>query len=78
MFVSDYRPTKRIGLEELDGCLKLLRDEVDEKLANGEADAPYYEGAWLAMQLLMTGKFDYPHDFMQVFANDLATYTKGE
>ena len=71
MFVSDYRPTKRIGIEEMDGALLMLRDLIDDKRADGEADAPWYEGAWAAVHTMRFGKFEYPRDFMRVLENEI-------
>lgn len=74
MFVSDYRPTKRIGIEEMDGALRMLRDRVDEAHADADSRVRYYEGAWIALSALRYGKFDYPRDFMAVFERDLDEY----
>lgn len=71
MFVSDYRPTKRIGIEEMDGALLMLRDEADERRANGEADAAWWEGAWAAVHVLRNGRFEYPRDFVAVLENTI-------
>ena len=76
MFVSDYRPTKRIGIEELDGAILMLRDAIDDKHANGEADAPWYEGAWLALRAVRFGNYEYPRDFMAVLVNDIAEFSR--
>lgn len=75
-FVSDYRPTKRIGIEELDGAIKLLIDHVDEMQDNGEANAEFYEGAMLALETIRYGSFKYPQDFMAVLENKIRAYTE--
>lgn len=74
-FVSDYRPTKRIGIEELDGAIKLLIDRVDEMQDNGEANAEFYEGAMLALETIRYGSFKYPQDFLAVLENQIKAYT---
>ena len=71
MFVTDYEPAKKVGVEELDGALRILRETVDDKHANGEADAALYEGAWAALYVLRCGRFNYPRDFMAVLENEL-------
>lgn len=71
MFVTDYEPAKKVGVEELDGALLILRDAIDEKLENGEADAAYYEGAWAALFVLRYGRFNYPRDYFAVFEREL-------
>ena len=70
-FVSDYRPTKRIGIEELDGAIKLLIDHVDDMQDNGEANADYYMGAALALETIRYGSFKYPQDFVAVLENKI-------
>ena len=52
MFVGDYRPTKRVGIEELDGALRILRDRIDQAYADANARQHFYEGAWLALGTL--------------------------
>lgn len=69
MFVDDYRPTKRIGLEELDGCVRILERRIDEgMLERDPAPADWMdEGARLALALIRDGNFRYPQDFVDVF-----------
>jgi hypothetical protein len=69
MFVSDYRPTKRVGVEELDGAVRLFGQAVERLRAEGVAGVGWYEGAWLALVLLRDGKYEYPADFLAVFGN---------
>lgn len=71
MFVKDNRPTKIISAEEMDGALLMLRDAVDDKHANGEADVAWWEGAWAAVHVLRNGKFEYPRDFVAVLENTI-------
>lgn len=71
MFVSDYRPTKRIGIEELDGAIKLFGDRYLDAAESGEADATAYGGASLVLELIRNGKFEYPQDLLAVFENKL-------
>ena len=77
MFVGDYRPTKRVGIEELDGALRILRDRIDQTYEDADARQHFYEGAWLALRAIRFGQFEYPRDFMAVFDNDLNAYTEG-
>lgn len=70
-FVTDYQPAKRVGLDELDGCLRMLTDKVDEKQENGEADANYYHGALLALECIRYGHFEYPREFIWLFEEKL-------
>ena len=74
MFVTDYEPAKKVGVEELDGALLMLRDAIDEKTENGEADVARYEGAWAALFVLRFGRFNYPRDFMAVFERELGHF----
>lgn len=74
MFVGDYRPTKRVGVEEMDGALRMLRDKVDDLHAAGDDRVRYYEGAWVALSAMRYGTFEYPRDFMAVFERDLCDY----
>ena len=67
-FVSDYRPTKRIGIMELDGCLNMLSQAVDEA---EESTRNYYRGALIALMCIRYHKFEYPRDFMAVFEKHL-------
>ena len=69
MFIGDYRPTKRVGIEEMDGCIKLLSDKLDEATDNGEVDAQIYMGALLTMEIIRNGRFEYPHEFVAVLEN---------
>ena len=75
MFVSDYRPTKRIGIEELDGCINIFGQAIESLNADGVAGVEFYEGAWLALRLLREGRYEYPGDFFAVFANKVEDMT---
>ena len=68
-FVSDYRPTKRIGIEELEGCLNLLVHRLEEVADNGEAGGALYMGALVALETIRNCNFEYPHEFMAVLEN---------
>ena len=78
MFVGDYRPTKRVGIEEFDGALRILRDRIDSAYADADGRLHFYEGAWIALTAIRYGQFEYPRDFMAVFENDLESYINGE
>jgi hypothetical protein len=69
VFIGDYRPTKRVGIEEMDGCIKLLSDKLDEVADSGEVSTALYMGALIAMETIRHGRFEYPQDFMAVFDN---------
>lgn len=78
MFVGDYRPTKRVGIEEFDGTLRMFRDAIDNLYADADSRLHYYEGAWIALRAMRFGQFEYPRDFMAVFENELDNYINGE
>ncbi len=71
MFVSDYRPTKRVGVEELTGAINVFLDRIEEVDENGEAHREIYLGALIALELLRYNTFEYPRDFLAVFENRL-------
>jgi hypothetical protein len=77
MFVGDYRPTKRVGIEELDGALRMLVDRIDTAYADADARLHFYKGAWLALRAIRFGQFEYPRDFMAVFEKDIDSYIEG-
>ena len=68
-FVSDYRPTKRIGLDELDGAVSILERRVDEGALERDPTPRDWmdEGARLALALIRDGNYRYPQDFVDVF-----------
>ena len=68
-FIGDCRPTKRIGIEELDGCINLFTQKLDEIMENGGATDELYMGALVALETVRNGRFEYPHEFMAVFDN---------
>ena len=74
MLVRLQDPAFYIGEEELEGTLRMLRDAIDEKNDNGEADAALYEGAWTALHVLRFGRFNYPRDYMAVLENELGHF----
>ena len=76
-FIQDYRPTLRVGLDELHGACTVFRDRIDELYANADDRLHYYEGAWIALRMMEGGRFEYPADFMAVFDNQIDEYTKG-
>ena len=69
MFIGDYRPTKRVGIEELDGCIKLLSDSYELADERRDKRASLYMGALIALETMRHGRFEYPRDFMAVFEN---------
>ena len=73
-FISDYRPTKRIGIEELDGAIIAFANKLDEIEENGETCADCYVGALLALETIRHGNFEYPRDFLAVFDNKVQAY----
>lgn len=70
-FITDYQPAKRVGIEELDGCIRMFADKIDEMDENGEADSDYYVGAYLALQCVRYGKYEYPRELMWKFEEAL-------
>lgn len=78
MFIDDYTPMKRIGIEELEGCIRQLEGRIDEAVENGEDMLPVMwitEGAWLALHLMMTGRYKYGADFLAVFDEQVKRFT---
>ena len=69
MFVSDYRPTKRIGVEELTGAINTFLDRIEEVDENGEAHREIYIGALIVLELIRYGTYEYPRDLLAVFEN---------
>ena len=77
MFVGDYRPTKRIGIEELDGALNMFEELIVEAYENADARQRFYEGAYIALQTMRFGHFEYPRDFMAAFEANIDRYIEG-
>lgn len=75
-FVGDYRPTKRIGIEELDGCINLFCKMLDDLDQQCDKRADMYAGALMALECIRYGRFEYPHELMEVFANKVQEYTE--
>lgn len=69
MFVSDYLPAKRIGVEELTGAINVFLDRIEEVDENGEAHREIYIGALIVLELIRYSTFDYPRDLLAVFEN---------
>lgn len=70
-FVTDYQPAKRVGLLELEGCIHMFSEKVDEMDENGEADSSYYMGALLTLECIRQGRFEYPRELMWLFEEKL-------
>ena len=71
-FVSDYRPTKRIGIEELDGAINLMSRQIEDiDYSTNSWLYDHYIGALLTLEIIRHGTFEYPHEFLQVFENRL-------
>lgn len=70
-FIGDYRPTKRVGVEELDGCIRMLTDKIDEMEEAGEAGSEYYVGALLALECVRYGNYEYPRELVWVLEEKL-------
>lgn len=63
-----YRPSTRIQHDELDGLLNVLDRTIAERGENGEADTPYYVGAFEALRIIRYHEFlDTQEDFMRLF-----------
>lgn len=67
MLIDDYRPTKRVGLEELEGATRIFRERVDESFADADSRHKAYLGAWLVLHMLLVGNFKYPKDLLDSF-----------
>lgn len=73
-FIGDYRPAKRVGVEELDGCIRMLTDKVDEMQEAGEADSEYYVGALLALECVRHGNYEYPRELAWVLEEKIKAF----
>lgn len=68
MLVDDYTPMKRVGMEELEGLVRTLERRIDAATLGEPTPASWMdEGAWLALHMVLTGRFRYANDFMAVF-----------
>ena len=68
VFVDDYTPMKRIGIEELEGCVNILDRILDEVAEDRTTPMAWMtSGARMALHLMLVGKFRYPQDFVDVF-----------
>lgn len=77
MLVGDYRPTKRVGIEELEGALNVFSRRIDQAYEDADARQHYYEGAFLALSLVRFGNYEYPHELMDAFEVTLDNYIEG-
>lgn len=77
MFVGDYRPTKRVGIEELDGALNMFEELIVEAYENADARQRFHEGAYVALQTMRFGHFEYPRDFVKAYLNNLDKHIEG-
>ena len=74
MLVDDYTPTKRLGVEEMEGLQWALTTMMDDMEENEQAmTAAYYrlQGVWLTVHLLLTGRFKTQQDFIAVLLNKM-------
>ena len=70
--IRNYQPQTRIGMYELDGLLNVLDRIISEHGENGEADTPYYVGAFEALHIIRHAEFvDAQDDFMRLFERAL-------
>lgn len=71
-FITEYPAVKRIGVEELDGCIRMFAEKIDQMDEDGEADSDYYVGAYLALECIRNSKkFEYPRELMWLFEEKL-------
>lgn len=68
-FVSDYRPTKRIGMDELEGCVRIFERRIDEGMLERDPTPADWmdEGARLVLALVHDCNFKYPQDLVDVY-----------
>lgn len=64
MFIDDYTPMKRVGIEELEGACRVFQHRASE--AEGRKKH-MLEGAWLALHMMLVGRYRYPAEFADVF-----------
>lgn len=72
MLVDDYKPTKRLGIEEMEGLMNAIDQRLCDMALEGVDDSANYhrhEGAWLTVHLLLACRFDNQADFLAVFDN---------
>ncbi len=72
MLIDDYTPTKRLGIEEAEGLMNALDNRLYDMALNHQdeiSDYYRYQGAWLTVHLLLTGRFRTQEDFLAVFDN---------
>lgn len=73
-----YRPSTRIQHDELDGLLNVLDRTISEHGEDGEADTPYYVGAFEALRIVRYHEFlDTQEDFMRLFERALGDLEGG-
>ena len=63
-----YPANVRIGVDELDGLLRVLDARIDAMRTDGEADVALYEGARIALSIIRRHeRIEYPIDFLSLF-----------
>ena len=69
MFVEDNVPKKYVGVEELEGCIRIFERRIDEGMLERDPTPADWmdEGARLVLALLRDGRFRYPQDLVDVY-----------
>lgn len=78
MLIDDYKPTKRLGIEELEGAAKVFREKVEWSFAEADSRHMAYLGAWIILHLFLVSKFNYPKDLLEAFENVLDGQLAGD
>ena len=77
MLVDDYTPTKRLGVEEMEGAASVFWERVEWARAEADARHKAYLGAWIILHLLLVSKIKYPNDLLEMFENILDSMIGG-
>ena len=68
MLIDEYTPTKHVGMEELDGLVRTLERRIDAAAFEEQSPSSWMdEGAWLALHMMLTGRYKCAEDFISVF-----------
>ena len=78
MLIDDYKPTKRVGIEELEGATRIFRERVEWAFEEADSRHMAYLGAWLVLHLLLVCNFKYPKDLLEAFENLLEDHLAGD
>lgn len=78
MLVDDYTPTKRLGIEEMEGASDVFWERVEWSYSEADSRHLAYLGAWIVIHLLLVSKVRYPGDLLKMFENILDEKMAGD